>query len=218
MKFEKYHCLENDFIIVEDECLNVNFLCDQHKCIGADGLILIEKNKNILFFNKDGTKAKFCGNAIRCAAMYINSKYKNEKNFIFENISYEITNNKNFYKIKFKIPTLKKKGKYYFVDSGVHHLVMFEKPNFAKATKLFKKYNINITFYYNNIATTFEKGVGLTRGCGSGLIAIMCVLYFIKNITKQIIQSNESFSTLEVIDNYIYLESEVFSIYKGEII
>ncbi len=217
MKFRKYQCLENDFIITEDDVLNINFLCDSHKAIGADGLIIIKKD-NILFFNKDGTKAKFCGNGIRCAAKYINDVYdKNQINFKFEDSNYKITNENNLYKLKFSISNYKKIKKYYLVDSKVKHLVVFEKPNLIKAEKLYKKYNVNITFYDNNYATTYERGVGFTRGCGSGLISIMSVLYKEHNITKKNIYSNDSVSKLEINKGNIYLSSEVVYVYKGEI-
>lgn len=217
LKFKKYQCLENDFIIVEQDVLNVSYLCDVHKSIGADGLIIIKKD-NILFFNKDGTNAKFCGNGIRCAAKYINDSInKNQNKFKFEDVVYSITNENDFYKLRFDIPTIEKFKKYYFVNSGVKHLVLFEKPNLKKSQKLFKKYNINITFYYKNKATTYERGVGFTRGCGSGLIAIMAILYKKHNVLSKKIYSNDLYSNLEVKHNYIYLSSEVKMSYKGEI-
>ncbi|MFI3251735.1 MAG: hypothetical protein R3Y60_01205 [bacterium] len=217
MKFKKYQCLENDFIIVENELLNVYELCDQHKGIGADGLIVILKD-NILFFNKDGTKANFCGNGIRCAAKYIvDNINENQTKLKFEGKFYNITNKNNFYKLKFNISEYKKIKNFYLVNSGVDHLVVFSKPSIKKANKLFKKYNVNITFYHNKKATTFEKGVGFTRGCGSGLISIMSILYKEKKITSKTIYSHNSYSNLEVKHNSIYLESEVFYVYKGEI-
>lgn len=218
MKFMKYQCLQNDFIIIESQVLNVAYVCDRHKCIGADGLIVIE-NGNILFFNKDGTKAKFCGNGIRCAAKYINDFYDKDKiRFKFEDNTYTVTNNDNFYTLKFEIPNYTKIKKYYLVDSGVKHLVVFEKPNLKKATKLFNKYNVNITFYYKNCATTYERGVGFTLGCGSGLIAIMCILYKVHNIIDKKIFSSDLYSNLEVKNNCIYLSSEVVNTFKGELI
>lgn len=217
MVFLKYQCLENDFIIVENEVLNVAHLCDQHKSIGADGLIVIQ-NDNILFFNKDGTKAKFCGNGIRCAAKFINDFYNStQTKFKFESQIYEITNENNFFTLKFKIPDFIKIKKYYLVDAKVKHLVVFEKPNLKKAKKLFRKYNVNITFYYKDHATTYERGVGFTRGCGSGLISIMTILYNEHNILTKKIFSNELYSILEVKNKNIYLSSEVFQVFKGEI-
>lgn len=218
MKFRKYQCLENDFIIIQQEILNVSFICDQHKSIGADGLIVVLKD-DILFFNKDGTKAKFCGNGIRCVAKYINDIYDDKQTtFKFEGEDYCITNIDNFYKLKFDIPKYKKIGKYYLVNSGVMHLVVFEMPSNKKAKKLYKKYNCNITFYYDDKATTFEKGVGFTRGCGSGLIAIMSVLYKEHNIIIKKIYSGDNYSNLEVDKSCIYLESEVFFSFKGEFV
>ncbi len=215
MKFKKYQCLENDFIITEDEILNIRDICDNHKGIGADGLILKDKD-NFLFFNKDGTKAKFCGNGVRCAAKYLVDKNL-DKEIIFEKEFYEITHLNNLYKLKMNISSYKKIKKYYLVDSKVKHLVVFCKPSIKKAIYLQKKYNCNITFYFNDQAKTFELGVGFTRGCGSGLISIMSVLYKEFNVTNKTIYSGTNKSLLEVKDNSIYLESEVYYIYEGEI-
>lgn len=216
MKFEKYHCLENDFIILDEEILNVKELCDLHKGIGADGLLVI-KNDNILFFNKDGTKAKFCGNAIRCASMYLNKKGINNNKITFENNSYNVYHNNNLYTLEFNIKDYTKIKTYYLINTGVNHLVVFTRPNFKLAMKLQKKHNANITFFNNNKASTFELGVGFTNGCGSGLLAIMTILYKEFNIENKIIYSNNNKSNLKVINNKIFLESEVKFVYKGEI-
>ncbi len=217
MKFKKYQCLENDFIIVEDYVLDVKRLCDEHKFIGADGLIVYESNK-FYFFNKDGTKAKFCGNGVRCAIKYLNDYYDETKDtIIFEDMIYNISHVDNIYKLKSDIVSVEKCKKNYFVDTGVKHLVVLQKPTHKKAFKLFKKYNCNITFYYDNKASTYEKGVGFTRGCGSGLLAIMNVLYHRYNVINKVIYSNDNKSKIIVKDNNIYLESEVFFMFEGEI-
>lgn len=215
MKFKKYECLENDFIIIEDEILNVKELCDTHKGIGADGLIMKDKN-NFLFFNKDGTKASFCGNGVRCVAKYLDDS-KDKENFLFENKRYEITHLNNLYKLKVDISKYKKIKNYYLVNSGVQHIVLFTKPTLKKAIKFNKKYNCNVTFYFNEQAKTYECGVGFTRGCGSGLISIMSILYNEFNLESKTIYSNTNKSYLEVDEGFIYLESEVNFIYEGEI-
>ncbi len=217
MKFNKYHCLENDFIITESNVDNIKDLCDQHKYIGADGLIYINNNK-MYFFNKDGSKANMCGNGIRCAAKYLND-FKNENTiFNFENNDFKITHINNLYTLYYNFLDYKKIKDYYFVFSEVNHIVLFKPYNKKIALKLFKKYNTNITFYFNNKIQTYEKGVGETKGCGTGLIAVMNVLYFEKNITAIKITSLGGSSNLKIEDNKILLESEVYHIYKGELV
>jgi diaminopimelate epimerase len=49
-------------------------LCRRHQSIGADGLIFIEKSKDLDFqwdfYNSDGSHAEMCGNASRCAVRF----------------------------------------------------------------------------------------------------------------------------------------------------
>lgn len=85
MRFSKMHGAGNDFILVDQTHSERKFtpetiqqLCDRHKGIGADGLILLSKNgipgqENSVymeFFNCDGSRAELCGNGLRCAAAF----------------------------------------------------------------------------------------------------------------------------------------------------
>lgn len=89
MPFEKMHGLGNDFVLVNashlPERTNEDYeidltrrICDRHRGIGADGLIIIDQVKNSSeairswrYYNADGSIAEMCGNGIRCAAKYI---------------------------------------------------------------------------------------------------------------------------------------------------
>lgn len=82
MDFEKWHGLGNDFVLIdgipgfltEDELsLFAKMVCDRHYGVGADGLVLVFREKsalNMRIFNADGSEAEMCGNAIRCVARY----------------------------------------------------------------------------------------------------------------------------------------------------
>lgn len=82
MEFTKMHGLGNDFIIVEASSFqeaqkyqaNTQQFCDRHFGIGADGLIIIGKDKDqdvfMRIYNSDGSEAEMCGNGIRCVALY----------------------------------------------------------------------------------------------------------------------------------------------------
>jgi len=81
MKFEKYHGLGNDFIIFNIEDLQGQDLgelakkvCHRNFGVGADGMIVYEKNSRGIvmnFYNADGTTAPMCGNGIRCFTHYM---------------------------------------------------------------------------------------------------------------------------------------------------
>ncbi len=79
--FTKLQGAGNDFVfidritypepIVHAELL-ARQLCDRHKGVGADGLILVERGEHAPFrmviLNSDGTRGGMCGNGVRCTA------------------------------------------------------------------------------------------------------------------------------------------------------
>ena len=82
--FAKLHGLGNDFVIVEDLGARwepapeqVARICDRHRGVGADGLILVRPSERpecaayMHFFNADGSLAEMCGNGIRCFAKFL---------------------------------------------------------------------------------------------------------------------------------------------------
>jgi len=85
MKFEKYHALGNDFVIVEykelDEKENLEQLaikiCNRFTGIGCDGLVIAGTRTNpyqMTFIDPSGYRDKMCGNAIRCLAYFFKRK------------------------------------------------------------------------------------------------------------------------------------------------
>ena len=82
IRFAKYQGTGNDFIIInnisnsfpKDNNDLIAMLCDRKFGIGADGLILIEKNHKLDFemkyFNSDGHIGSMCGNGARCSIHY----------------------------------------------------------------------------------------------------------------------------------------------------
>lgn len=79
--FSKYQGAGNDFVLVDArrelfEPLRerVAALCDRHRGIGADGLMMLEDDAQSLFrmryFNADGGEATMCGNGGRCIALF----------------------------------------------------------------------------------------------------------------------------------------------------
>ena len=91
--FTKMHGLGNDFVVIDNfngkiklSKEQIIFLCDRHKGIGADGLILVETKKDLdcfmNYYNADGTEAEMCGNGVRCVAKFLKDFYlKNQSTF-----------------------------------------------------------------------------------------------------------------------------------------
>jgi diaminopimelate epimerase len=84
MRFEKWQALGNDYLIFEQERLpweltttRVEWLCDQHFGVGADGVLLLSRSDEEEFvaelriFNPDGSEAELSGNGAREAILYL---------------------------------------------------------------------------------------------------------------------------------------------------
>ena len=99
IKFEKWHGLGNDFIILFDDIATSDLaikMCDRNFGIGADGLFCPTKSDNAdiawKFFNSDGTIAQMCGNGIRCFAKFVkNHGFIDKNKFSVETLAGIIT-------------------------------------------------------------------------------------------------------------------------------
>jgi diaminopimelate epimerase len=77
MRFTKAHGLGNDFILVAEETAPADLsgwvvrLCDRHRGIGGDGVVLHARAPDGVFFrlvNADGLGGEISGNGLRCLA------------------------------------------------------------------------------------------------------------------------------------------------------
>jgi diaminopimelate epimerase len=84
LAFSKLHGTANDFVYVDaregfpgDPAVLAPKLCDRHRGIGADGLILLlpagdaDADCRMRIYNADGSTAEMCGNGIRGFAKYV---------------------------------------------------------------------------------------------------------------------------------------------------
>ncbi len=81
VSFVKYQGAGNDFIFINAynhpvllSASEIEFLCDRHFGIGADGLIILTRDDEADFFmhyyNSDGQESTMCGNGGRCAVHF----------------------------------------------------------------------------------------------------------------------------------------------------
>ena len=104
MRFEKWHALGNDYVIVEAADLPapltapaVRALCDRHTGIGADGVLLLEPPDEpgfvarLRIFNPDGSEAELSGNGAREAIMYLRHRgWTDHTQFSIQTVAGEI--------------------------------------------------------------------------------------------------------------------------------
>src|SRR4030042_852541 len=84
MDFTKMHGAANDFVMMDGRSKKRDWsklaitVCDRHRGIGADSLIVLLPSDKADFgmrtWDTDGSEAETCGNGIRCMAMYVLEK------------------------------------------------------------------------------------------------------------------------------------------------
>jgi len=74
----------NDFVMLDNRAGSIQLtagqiskICDRHRGVGADGILLLEKATNgadfrMRYYNRDGGEAEMCGNGARCFARFAN--------------------------------------------------------------------------------------------------------------------------------------------------
>ncbi len=83
LKFTKMNGAGNDFVLLDNRLRTISLsgkqvarLCDRHRGIGADGLLLVEPASTpsaqlrMRYYNSDGGEAEMCGNGARCFARF----------------------------------------------------------------------------------------------------------------------------------------------------
>ncbi|MFA5189708.1 MAG: diaminopimelate epimerase [Verrucomicrobiia bacterium] len=84
LRFTKMNGAGNDFVMLDNRDLKLHLttaqiakLCDRHRGVGADGLLLVKPCANgkadfqMHYFNADGSEAEMCGNGARCFARFV---------------------------------------------------------------------------------------------------------------------------------------------------
>lgn len=142
--FAKYHGNGNDFIIFaqQEKALPLSIyqnyapaLCDRHKGIGADGILVLTQTfygLDLKVINQDATIAYNCGNGLRCAARwYFDSSLNKEEKYM------QISLGSNFYNCS-------RVDEQIFVEMGEAQLKYDGEVYFKSCDKLAKYYSANL--------------------------------------------------------------------------
>ena len=96
LRFTKMNGAGNDFVLIDNRAGSVRLtpaqierICDRHRGIGADGVLLLEESSNsadfrMRYYNRDGGEAEMCGNGARCFARFANKVAGARGKFSFE--------------------------------------------------------------------------------------------------------------------------------------
>lgn len=208
LQFYKYHGAGNDFVIIDSRKGGfvpdkevVAFLCDRHKGIGADGLMMIEQDPDALFlmryFNADGGESTMCGNGGRAIALCANHLGLGSERKIFKGID-------GFHTVELlstdakgggvlalsmvDVDRIEKRATHYFLNTGSPHYVEFvddirsvdvvKRGSTIRHSDLFRAIggtNVNFVEIISQARIkirTFERGVeNETLACGTGATA-----------------------------------------------
>ena len=212
-KFYKYEAAGNDFVVFDNrqnlfDTKNLKLIrkiCDRRFGVGSDGLILLEKHKNLdfemIYFNSDGSQSGFCANGSRCITHFANylKIIKNKAKFQASDGVHESAIDGQHVKVKMnnikfnEIKSYKDSKMTTFIDSGSPHII-FKTNNIndldifsetSQNKKKFAEYVEGLNYNYwgldkNKITLrTFERGVDCeTKSCGSGSVALAVLLRF----------------------------------------
>ncbi|HWH71305.1 MAG TPA: diaminopimelate epimerase, partial [Candidatus Sulfotelmatobacter sp.] len=87
----------NDFVLLDNRAQTLQLtrdqivkLCDRHRGIGADGVVLLQPSATGKadwawgFYNSDGSTGEMCGNGARCFARFVQKRTGINRDFTFE--------------------------------------------------------------------------------------------------------------------------------------
>jgi len=140
----------NDFILMDNRDGKLRLsteqvvrLCDRHRGVGADGLMLLVPARNGKadwawdFFNSDGSVAEMCGNGARCFARYVQKTTGCNNNFSFEtaagiiaacvqgeSVTVNLTRQKDL-KLNESVPLSSGTVILHSLNTGVPHAILF---------------------------------------------------------------------------------------------
>ena len=208
-KFYKYHGAGNDFILIDNrdkkfnihKVKNIKLLCHRRFGVGADGIILLEKERGydfkMLFVNNDGSMGSMCGNGGRCIVHFANSILKIIKNpkkikFLAVDGEHEAEILKNGL-IKLKMQDIKEistRNNLPFICQGttphnisfVQNLKNFPVVETGRKIRYSDPDGVNVNFaeIINGIfhVRTYERGVeDETLACGTGATSVAIVAH-----------------------------------------
>ncbi|MCK5776461.1 MAG: diaminopimelate epimerase, partial [Bacteroidales bacterium] len=205
IQFYKYHGAGNDFIMLnlldEDVVLSqdhIKQLCDRHKGIGADGLMLLmaseEYDFEMKYYNSDGGEGSMCGNGGRCMVSFAYDMGLVQDDYEFMAVDglhkayiKEINGKQKQIKLQMsdvdRVATIDGKmvmdtGSPHYLDfrDKVKDINVFEEGKAIRYSDSFKENGVNVNFIESNgnqlYVRTYERGVeDETLACGTGATA-----------------------------------------------
>lgn len=148
LHFTKMNGAGNDFVLLDNRAGDLRLdgpqitrLCDRHRGIGADGVLVLEPATNgadyrMRYYNADGGEAEMCGNGARCFARFTNRVAGPLEKLSFEtpagviaaalhgeDVTLEMSEPKDM-RLDLEIEASGQTVRCHYIDSGVPHVVV----------------------------------------------------------------------------------------------
>lgn len=198
LSFTKMQGLGNDFIVVDGPVDltsdDVRALCDRRFGIGADGVLAVTRGDPIdmSYWNADGSPAEMCGNGLRCVARYAYDRgWAKDRNFAVQTPvgvrGVRVLEDR----IEAEIGRPKVTGhatiadeRYHLIDVGNPHAVLLvDDPEIVEVGSIGPRIETDPQFPNGTnvefaavdesgvVMRVWERGVGETTACGTGMVA-----------------------------------------------
>lgn len=253
--FYKYQGTGNDFVIIDNRqdifdkknTKLVASLCDRRFGIGADGLILLENDRDtdfkMVYYNSDGNQSTMCGNGGRCLVAFAKEIGVIEDKATFMAIDgiHHAEIEDGIVKLQMQdVPIVEDHRSHIFLDTGSPHHVELRKAvnsidiqTEGSRIRYGEPYNdegANVNFVEKIddetfLVRTYERGVeGETFSCGTGVTAVGMAMNYIGETEKNLVTLKTKGGDLKVAFNKkddgfgnVWLIGPATMVYKGAI-
>jgi len=148
LRFIKMNGAGNDFVLLDNRAGDIHLdpkqisrICDRHRGVGADGILLLEKAANgadfrMRYYNRDGGEAEMCGNGARCFARFANQVAGAKGKISFETpagvigaelhgelVTLEMSDPRDL-RLNVALPIRSGNKTVHFINSGVPHVIV----------------------------------------------------------------------------------------------
>lgn len=243
--FTKMQGLGNDFIVIDGPCelepARIRELCDRRFGIGADGVLVVTSGASIRmeYWNADGSPAEMCGNGLRCVA-----RYAYDGGLVAEP-SFELVTPVGPRRVEVlsegadvELGQVAVTGhthidgdRYHLIDIGNPHAVVFvdepEEVDVAKVGAIIssnEKFpngtNVEFVTIDEDVMRlrVWERGVGETLACGSGMVAAAYVATKTDGLTGPIrVQARGGEATVDFRDGSAWLRGPADYVFTGSV-
>jgi diaminopimelate epimerase len=202
IEFTKMQGLGNDFVVIEGPFHPhsdlVASICDRRFGVGADGLLVVTPGDPVVmdYWNADGSSAEMCGNGLRCVARLAHDRgWVEESEFPIDTPSGRRTARLSSDLVEVEIGPARIMGhetidgeSYVLVDTGNPHAVRLVDdpstfdvsgvgPAVAREAGFDSGCNVEFIAVAGSEVTmrVWERGVGETLACGTGMVAAAAV-------------------------------------------